>query len=263
MDKWIIKSNIGSSVKLKNPILIEGLPGIGNVGKIAVDFLIDQLDHKIIYTIYSTSFPHSVFVNDGNIIEMPSVTLYNVKLASRNLILLSGDVQPVDEESSYEFSNLIVELAHKHGCKEVITLGGIGLGTEPNNPKVYGVANSEKARDRFMKLTNKVNFKKMKADAIIGATGLILGLSTFKNMYGVSLLVETFGHQFHIGLKESKALLKALKDILEIDVKLSDLDKEIKREEKEKVKSIEDQKKVLSKTVKRMYSKSSDTSYIG
>ena len=67
MDKWIIKSNIGASVKLKNPILIEGLPGIGNVGKIAVDFLIDQLKHKIMYTIYSTSFPHSVFVNDGNI----------------------------------------------------------------------------------------------------------------------------------------------------------------------------------------------------
>ena len=28
--------------KLKNPILIEGLPGIANVGKIAVDFMIDE-----------------------------------------------------------------------------------------------------------------------------------------------------------------------------------------------------------------------------
>ncbi len=263
MDKWIIDKKIGDSVKLKNPILIEGLPGIGNVGKIAVDFLIDQLEHKVMYTIYSTSFPHSVFVNDGNIIEMPSVTLYTVRLKERDLILLSGDVQPVDEESSYEFSNLIVDLAHKHGCKEVITLGGIGLGTEPNHPKVYGVANSEEAKKRFSELTNRVNFKKMKADAIIGATGLILGISKLKKMFGVSLLVETFGHQFHIGLKESKALLKALKDILEVEVKLSELDREIKREEKEKVKSIEDQKKVLSKTVKRMYSKSSDTSYIG
>ena len=263
MNKWIIKRQSGASRKLKNPILIEGLPGIGNVGKIAVDFLIDQLDHKIMYNIYSTSFPHSVFVNDDNLIELPSVTLYSVKLKKRDLMLLSGDVQPVDEESSYEFSNLIVELAHKHGCKELITLGGIGLGTEPDNPKVYGVANSEIAKQRFAKLTNKVNFKKIKADAIIGATGLILGLSTFKKMYGISLLVETFGHQFHIGLKESKALLKALKDILEIDVKLSELDKAIKREEKEKVKSIADQKKVLSKTVKRMYHKYSDTSYIG
>ena len=73
MDKWIIDKKIGDSVKLKNPILIEGLPGIGNVGKISVDFLIDQLKHKVMYTIYSTSFPHSVFVNDNNVIEMPSL----------------------------------------------------------------------------------------------------------------------------------------------------------------------------------------------
>jgi len=263
MDKWIIENKIKDKLKLRNPILIEGLPGIGNVGKIAVDFLIDQLEHKVMCTIYSKSFPHSVFVNDNNVVEMPSVTLYAIKLKDRDLIVLSGDVQPVDEESSYEFSNLIVDFAHKHGCKEVITLGGIGLGTEPSNPKVFGVANSEDALQKFAKLTNRVNFNKIKADAILGATGLILGLSKFKDMKGVSLLVETFGHQFHIGLKESKALLKALKDILGIEVKLSELDKEIKREEKEKVKTIEDQKKVLSKTVKRMYNKSSDTSYIG
>ena len=67
-----------------------------------------------------------------------------------------------------------------------------------------------------------------------------------------------FAMAFFYGL--SQVFSRYLK---EIDVKLSELDKAIKREEKEKVKSIEDQKKVLSKTVKRMYSKSSDTSYIG
>ena len=29
--------------KLKNPILIEGLPGIGNVGKLAIEHLIDSV----------------------------------------------------------------------------------------------------------------------------------------------------------------------------------------------------------------------------
>ena len=35
-----------SKVKIKDPVLIEGLPGMGNVGKIAVDFLIDVLNAK-------------------------------------------------------------------------------------------------------------------------------------------------------------------------------------------------------------------------
>ena len=57
---WKIK-RLGK-VKIKNPILIEGLPGIGNVGKIAVDFIIENLNAKKIFEIYSYSFP-SVFVN--------------------------------------------------------------------------------------------------------------------------------------------------------------------------------------------------------
>ena len=42
--------------KVNNPVLIEGLPGIGNVGKIVVDFLIDQLKHELVYEIYSKVF---------------------------------------------------------------------------------------------------------------------------------------------------------------------------------------------------------------
>ena len=45
---WNIKQ-IGKIPKLKNAVFIEGLPGIGNVGKVAVDFLIDELKAKKLY----------------------------------------------------------------------------------------------------------------------------------------------------------------------------------------------------------------------
>ena len=37
---WIVKEY--KKIKATKPILIEGLPGIGNVGKVAIDFLIDE-----------------------------------------------------------------------------------------------------------------------------------------------------------------------------------------------------------------------------
>ena len=40
-----------SKLKLNKPIFIEGLPGIANVGKIAVDFMIDELKAKKLYSI--------------------------------------------------------------------------------------------------------------------------------------------------------------------------------------------------------------------
>ncbi len=45
MSTWKINQS-GKKPKLNNPILIEGLPGIGNVGKVAVDFLIEELKAK-------------------------------------------------------------------------------------------------------------------------------------------------------------------------------------------------------------------------
>ena len=51
---------IDKKPKLKNPILIEGLPGIGNVGKLAVEHLIDKTNAVKFAEIYSKDFPPQV-----------------------------------------------------------------------------------------------------------------------------------------------------------------------------------------------------------
>ena len=66
----------GKAPKLSNPILIEGLPGIGNVGKVAIDFLIDEIKAVKLYEITSYTFPHSVFVNEDNLVELPVIEIF-------------------------------------------------------------------------------------------------------------------------------------------------------------------------------------------
>ena len=46
MSQWQIVQEEKKKVTLRNPLLIEGLPGIANVGKIAVDFLIEEFKAK-------------------------------------------------------------------------------------------------------------------------------------------------------------------------------------------------------------------------
>ena len=57
MESWI---KIVEKVKLKNPLLIEGLPGIGNVGKVAVDFIIDNIKAKKILMLYGSQEARSL-----------------------------------------------------------------------------------------------------------------------------------------------------------------------------------------------------------
>ena len=81
---WEVTQEEKTLPKLKNPLFIEGLPGIGNVGKIAVDFLIEELKAKKLYSFFSYKFPHSVFVNEKNLVEMPKIEIYYKSFGPRS-----------------------------------------------------------------------------------------------------------------------------------------------------------------------------------
>jgi len=55
--KMVTKIVLLSEKKLKKPIMFVGLPGIGLVGKICVDYFLKQFKTEKIGEIYSDSFP--------------------------------------------------------------------------------------------------------------------------------------------------------------------------------------------------------------
>src|SRR3989338_6679358 len=140
--------------KLQRPVLLEGLPGIGNVGKIAIDFLIEELKAKKLSSLFSHTLPHSVFVNENNLVELPSIEVYYKQFSDRkkpDLLILTGDVQPTEEVSSYAFCEKVLELAKGFGVNEVITTGGIGLREVPEEPRIFITGNSKTLIERYAK----------------------------------------------------------------------------------------------------------------
>ena len=263
-DYWTF-TQFGKLPKLANPILIEGLPGIGNVGKVAVDFLIDELKAKKIYEITSYTFPHSVFVNEDNLVELPIVEVFYVKSGSkRNIIFLGGDVQPVDEISSYEFSDKVLEMAQKFNVKEIITLGGIGLNDIPKKPKVYCTGNSKKMIDAYK--SELVSSKLYGiVGPIVGVSGLLLGLASRKNISAVSLLAETYGHPMYLGINGAKEILKVLNKKLDLKIDVNKLDREIKDIESEIMKKTDQLNEVTKQAAINKLQKKigKDVDYIG
>lgn len=231
--KWKITPTFKEELKLKNPVLIEGLPGIGNVGKIAADFIIEELDGKKVFDVFSYSMPHSVFVNEDNLVELPKIEIFHVKAKKNDILIISGDMQPIDEESSYEFSDQILDLCMKLKIKEVITLGGVGLQEMPIKPKVYCTGNNH---DTIKKYSDKTKMKTKVygiIGPIMGVSGLLVGLADKKNIGAISILAETLGHPMFLGIKGAKEMLKNLDKKFEFGIKISKLNKEIKALEKE------------------------------
>lgn len=253
--------------KLNNPILVEGLPGIGNVGKVAVDFIVDHLGAKKLYELFSYTFPHSVFVNENNLIELPTIEVYYKKInnGKNDLLLLAGDVQPIDEVSSYEFSEKILDLLQRFNGKELITLGGIGLQSIPKKPKVFCTGNNKDIIKRY-KANVKLNDNLYGVvGPIVGVSGLLLGLAKRRNIGAITLLAETFGHPIYLGIKGAKEILKILNSKLSLELDLGQLEKEIKEVEKAMLKKTDDinevqKRSVLNKMRQRL---GKDSNYIG
>ncbi len=245
-------------VELNKVILIEGLPGMGNVGKISVDFMIDSLKAKKFIDIYSDSFPHSVFVNEKNLVELPKISLYYKKLKKQDFIFLAGDVQPIDEKSSYELCNLILSVFKKHKGKEIITIGGIGMPKVPKNPVTYCTANNQDIVKKYK--TKELNEKIFgTVGPIMGVTGLLVGLASKENIPAIALLSQTLNHPSYLGIKGANGVLKILDKKLDLKLNLKDLDEEIKEIEKEikiKTKTIQKIKTIEKEEI-------SNKSYIG
>ena len=238
--RWEIKK-VGKTPRLHNPIFIEGLPGIGNVGKIALDFIVDELKAKKLYSFYSTKFPHSVFVNEDNLVEMPRLELYYKKGRNdkQDFLFLVGDIQPIDEESCHIFCMELITLLKKFKCKEAITTGGIGLQHIPEHPRIYCTGNDKKLVQSYITQGNMQSSIYGIVGPIMGVSGLLIGLAGREDLPGVSILAETFAHPLYVGVKGASEILRVLDTRFSLKLNIKRLTDEISKLEEELRKKVD------------------------
>ncbi len=259
---WTISKIAKRNYSIKNPVLIGGLPGIGNVGKVAVDFMIDELKADKVYDIFSYSMPHSVFINEENLVELPTISLYYKRIKNRDYLFLAGDSQPIDEQSAYEFSEKILDMMNEMKTSEIITLGGIGLPSIPRHPKIYCTGTSKEMVKKYMdtsgaKIDNNLYGV---VGPIVGVSGLLLGLAKKRKMNGVAILAETYAHPLYLGIKGAREIINILNKKLVLDININDLDREIAELEK----SEQSQKPGKPNPLQKLQSKlGKDITYIG
>ena len=109
--------------KLKNPICLVGLPGIGNIGRIAIGYMVTMLKAKKFAELYSPYFFPFVMIHN-NMVHTLRNEFYYVEGKENDLILLIGDCQTYDPKGHYEVVGAILEFLKSLNCKMVVTVGG-------------------------------------------------------------------------------------------------------------------------------------------
>ncbi len=238
-----------AKIQLKNPVLIEGLPGLGMVGRIAAKYLIKQLKAEKLAELYSPHFPYYVIVNKKGNVRLLRGEFYFWKneKGENDLIILTGDSQAQTIEGQYEVSNRILDFAEKHGVKAIFTMGGFRREAK-EAPKVMAVSTNPKL---LRKASKAGAIASSAGNPIVGTAGLLLGLAKFRNIDALCLLGETHGYM--PDPKAAKSVLNVLQKALGIQVDLNGLDKEIEKSKEimEKMQKIEEQRETYARKMRK------------
>ncbi len=205
--------------KLDNPVLIEGLPGIGFVANIATLHLIHELNAKLFAEISSSSFQDLAVTTEKGGTRSPINKLYYYKSreGERDLIIWYGNTQALTTSGQYELCGSVLDIAEKLDCRYIVTLGGFKKEQITEKPKIYCAASDPETLKEAVDLGAKIM-----VGQIFGLAGISIGIGKLRNLKGFSLLVETSGT--YPDVNAAHQALLALCRFLNLKVDLSRLD---------------------------------------
>ncbi|MDG5775344.1 proteasome assembly chaperone family protein [Haloarculaceae archaeon H-GB2-1] len=219
MDEFEIETV--DEVDLQDPILVEGLPGVGHVGKLAAEHLLEEHDSQLVRRIYSTHFPPQVTVEEG-VTELACAEFHAVETASgEDMLVLTGNHQAQDNEGHYGLTDTFLDVAESFGVDRLYALGGVPTGELIEEYSVLGATTDDSLVDELEDAG--VEFRGDEpAGGIVGVSGLLLGLGQRRGFEAACLMGETSGYL--VDPKSAQAVLGVLQDLIGFEVDFSSLE---------------------------------------
>jgi uncharacterized protein (TIGR00162 family) len=88
--------------ELREPVLVEGLPGVGHVGKLAAEHLLEEFESTLVRRVYADEFPPQVDVDDDGVASLTCASFHAVDLSSPTPTDVEDDEDGEDAEDDDE-----------------------------------------------------------------------------------------------------------------------------------------------------------------
>ncbi|MBS7287263.1 MAG: PAC2 family protein [Candidatus Freyarchaeota archaeon] len=211
---------------VKGAVCVQGMPGIANVGKAVVEFLIEYNNAKRVFQIHFSDFPSHVSVDDaGHVNALKSeVYFYRDERAGGDFFLLTGDAQPTSNIGVNVLSKYIANLLHELNVKLVVSLGAMPTEKLSAKPRVFAAVTSI---ELLKKYGNLPGVEVLREGVVIGMNGLVPCIAS--SLYGINgliLLSETLGI-FEKDARASYTLAKILRDSFKLNINLEEFKSKI------------------------------------
>jgi uncharacterized protein (TIGR00162 family) len=211
-----VEVNYLCEVPIPGPaILIEGLPGIGQVGKVVVDYILHELGGEKVVEIHSSFFPPQVMIGNDGVCRLVNNEIWRYRSDSLTYLFLVGDCQSLSSEGHYALADSYLDCAEQFGVTRIYTLGGYGVGRLVDEPRVLCSVTHPHLRQE-VEAAGGVFERDEPGGGIVGAAGLLLGLGARRGLEGVCLMGETSG--YIVDPKSAHSLLRILCRITDLSI---------------------------------------------
>lgn len=211
----VSETEITADPEMGAPVLIEGLPGVGHVGKLAAEHLLDEFDSTLVRRVYSEHFPPQVTVDDDGMTTLACAEFHHVSTGSAELLVLTGDHQAADGPGHYRLTEQLLDVAESLGTTRGYALGGVPTGELLDEYAVLGASNDEPMLTELAEAG--VEFREDEpTGGIVGVSGLLVGLGGRREIPIACLMGETSGYL--VDPKSARAVLEVLQAMVGFDV---------------------------------------------
>ncbi|MFT4946045.1 MAG: hypothetical protein ACI8TL_000276 [Natronomonas sp.] len=197
-----------TDLDLDAPVLVEGLPGVGIVGKIATDHLVETFEMEHYASCHCDGLPRTAVYEEGDRTIRPPVRIYADE--KRDLLALQSDV-PVSPESAPEFASCVTAWLADN---DVLPIYLSGLPQEKSDPpEMYGVGIGA-AQDRLSEHDIEAPSE---SGMISGPTGALVAEANEQELDAIGLVVQA-NPQFPDPEAARVVLVDGIEPLLSLDI---------------------------------------------
>ena len=219
---------VKADLELDEPMLVEGLPGVGLGGKIATDLLVDQFDMTYFASVDAEGIPQVAIYDEGERGVQPPVRIYADE--DRDLLALQSDV-PVSRTAAADFADGVTNWLTDFGATPVY-LSGLPVEQSDAVPEVYGIATGNAAG-----VLDEHGVDTPPERGVVGGpTGALINRASETGLDSVGLVVES-DPQFPDPAAANQLIKDGIAPVVDVDVDTSELTERAEeiREQKEKL----------------------------
>jgi len=171
------------SLAVESPVLVEGLPGVGLVGKIATDHLVDELDMAHYATCHCDGLPDVAVYHENETGILGPVRIYAAP--DHDLLALQSDV-PVSPADATDFSTCLTGWLAEQDTT-ALYLSGLPTQEKASPPTMHGVATN----DATPLLAEHDIPSPGQGGMISGPTGALLSQANTEGVDALGLVVQS------------------------------------------------------------------------